>query len=298
MDKKQRKQNLNRLAIWAFDRGQKFFLTKDVRVAEKRGERLGMLMYRFDKKHRERTHANLDMIFPEWTPERRLEVAKGVFRHYGLVMGDFLRTPLRTDEELLETTEVIGMENFYEAEAVGKGVLVVTGHLGNFERFGHFCTATGRHIAVVARDANQSEMQERIAAVRAKTRVEFLSRGEAARPILVKLRRKELIGILPDQNSDESFIPFFGKPCGTVLGPAVLHQRTGAPILPAFCVRTGVGRYRVIVKPAIDIGNEEKDPEILMTQVNAVLESVIRDYPEQWLWMHDRWKTARKRGLL
>jgi len=298
MDKKRQKRNLNRLAIWAFDWGQKFFLTKDVRVAERRGEKLGMLMYRLDRKHRERTYANLEMIFPDWTPERRSEVAIGVFRHYGLVMGDFLRTPVRTDEELLETTEVEGMEHFHEAEAVGKGVLVVTGHLGNFERFGHFCTATGRHIAVVARDANQSEMQERIAAVRAKTRVEFLSRGEAARPILVKLRRKELIGILPDQNSDESFIPFFGKPCGTVLGPAVLHQRTGAPILPAFCVRTGVGRYRVIVKPAIDPLNEEKDPEALMTQVNAVLETVIRDYPEQWLWMHDRWKSARKRGFL
>jgi KDO2-lipid IV(A) lauroyltransferase len=298
MDKKRRKQTLNRLAIWAFDSGQKFFLTKDVEIAERRGARLGMLMYRFDRKHRERTYANLRMVYPEWSDERRKEVARGVFRHYGLVMGDFLRTPIRTDQEVLDTTEVEGMDHFFAAEAVGKGVLVVTGHLGNFERFGHFCTATGRHISVVARDANQSEMQERIAAVRAKTRVEFLSRGEAARPMLVKLRRKEIIGILPDQNSDEAFVPFFGRPCGTVLGPAVLHQRTGAPILPAFCVRTGVGKYRVIVKEPIDIENQEKDPAAIMANVNAVLESVIRDYPEQWLWMHDRWKSARRRGLV
>ncbi|AIE84250.1 lipid A biosynthesis acyltransferase [Fimbriimonas ginsengisoli Gsoil 348] len=284
--------------IWAFDRGQKRFLTKDVAVAERRGARLGMLFYRLDKKHRERTHSNLELAFPEWTPEKRDEVAKAVFRHYGLVMGDFLRTPMRTKEEVLETAEVEGFDNFLVAEAAGKGVLVVTAHLGNFERFGHYCTATGRHISVVARDANQSEIQERIAAVRANTGVEFISRGEAARPIMVKLRRKELIGLLPDQNTDEAFVPFFGKPCGTVLGPAVLHQRTGAPILPAFCVRTGVGRYKIIVKEPIDLENTENDREALMTQVNSVLESVIRDYPEQWLWMHDRWKSARLRGLL
>lgn len=298
MDKKRRKEILARAGIWAFDQGQKFFLTKDVAVAERRGERLGMLFYRLDRKHRERTYANLEMAYPEWSAERRDEVAKGVFRHYGLVMGDFLRTPVRTDQEVLESAEVFGLEHLTTAESVGKGVLVVTGHLGNFERFGHYCTASGRSIAVVARDANQSEMQDRIAKVRANTRVEFLSRGEAARPILVKLRRKELIGLLPDQNTDESFVPFFGKPCGTVLGPAVLHQRTGAPILPAFCVRTGVGRYRIIVKEPIDLENREKEPEAIMAQVNAVLESVIRDYPEQWLWMHDRWKSARRRGLL
>jgi KDO2-lipid IV(A) lauroyltransferase len=292
------KRFLNSLVLWAFDRGQKFFLTKDVAIAERRGARLGMLFYRLDKKHRERTYANLELAFPEWTQEKRHQVAQGVFRHYGLVMGDFLRTPIRTKDEVLETAEIEGFDHFLNAESVGKGVLVVTGHFGNFERFGHYCTATGRHIAVVARDANQGEIQDRIAAVRANTGVEFISRGEAARPIMVKLRRKELVGLLPDQNTDESFLPFFGKPCGTVLGPAVLHQRTGAPILPAFCARTGVGRYKIIVKEPIDLENTETDREVLMTSVNAVLESVIREYPEQWLWMHDRWKSARQRGLL
>jgi len=93
-------------------------------------------------------------------------------------------------------------------------------------------------------------------------------------------------------------VPFFGKPTGTVLGPAVLHQRTKAPILPAFCLRIGVGKYRIIVCEPIDLECKEEDQEMLMAQVNAVLESVIRDYPDQWLWMHDRWKSARRRNLL
>lgn len=130
------------------------------------------------------------------------------------------------------------------------------------------------------------------------TGMTVLSRGDSARPILKKLKHQEVVGILPDQNSDESYVPFFGKPCGTVLGPAVLHMRTGAPLLPAYCVRLAPGKYKTIVLEAIDLENRCDSPEELMTQVNAALESVIRQYPEQWLWMHDRWKNARKNNLL
>jgi len=190
------------------------------------------------------------------------------------------------------------MENFDEAESMGKGILALTGHMGNWERFGHWATSIGRHLSVVARDANQSDVQNRVAKIREHTGIEVLSQGNSARSILVKLRQKKIVALLPDQNADEIFVPFFGRMAGTVLGPAVLHQRTGAPLLPSYCVRTGVGKYRVIVRPAIDLENTVHDLAVVTTQVNAALESVIREYPEQWLWMHDRWKNARVRGLL
>jgi KDO2-lipid IV(A) lauroyltransferase len=297
MDEK-RKALLNKVALAAFDRAQGLFLKKDVAVTERRGEKLGLLLYRLDKKHRRRTVANLELAFPEWTSERRETVARDVFRHWGRVTGDFLRTPLRTNEELLANMEVEGQEYIALAEAAGKGIIACTAHLGNFERFGHWCTATGRPITVVARDANQGEMQARVARVRESSKVEFLSRGDSARAILSRLRKNGLVGLLPDQNTDESFVPFFGKPCGTVLGPAVLGVRTGAVLLPAFCVRTGVGRYRVIVRAPISTEGREKDPAAIMADFNRVLESVIRDYPDQYLWMHDRWKSARRGGLL
>lgn len=293
-----RKELLNRLGIWAFDRAQKLFLKKDVRISERRGERLGMLYYRLDKKHRERAHANLELAFPEWTSEERHRVAIESFRHYGRIGGDFFRSPLRTNQEVLDSAEVEGWENFYAAEAKERGVLVITAHLGNFERFAQFCHATGRNITVVARDANQPGIQERIMAIRNKTGIEFISRGDAARPMLVKLKRKELVGLLPDQNSTECFVPFFGQPAGTVLGPAVIHQRTGAPILPAFCIRTGPGKYRISIHPPIDLENTEENAEAIMAEVNAAIEREIRRAPEQYLWMHDRWKSARRRGML
>ena len=274
------------------------FLKQDVTVAERRGEKLGDFAFRVLKSRRERAISNLALAFPDWTDEQRYQTARKMFRHFGLVLADFMRTPLRTKEELLENTEVEGFEHYESAAARGKGIIACTAHLGNWERFGHWLVASGNSISVVARDANQGGVQKQVSKIRELTGVTVLSRGDSARPILVKLKRKEIVGILCDQNSDESFVPFFGKPCGTVLGPAVLHQRTGAVLLPSYCVRIGPGRYKVICREPVDIENELKDPAELMSRLNSVLESVIREYPEQWLWMHDRWKNARKRNLL
>ncbi len=181
---------------------------------------------------------------------------------------------------------------------MGKGVIFLTGHLGNWERAGHFVAASGRHLNVVARDANQDGVQAHVLRMRESTGVSVMSRGNSARQALVKLRKKELIGILADQNSLDSFVPFFGFPCGTVSGPSVLHRRTGAPICPAFCVWLGYNRYKLIFLPLVDPDNQEESIDALTARLNLVLESVIREYPRQWLWMHDRWKAARRQGLL
>jgi len=289
---------VNRFGLAAFGAGQKIFLKQDVGVAERRGEMLGNILFRALKSRRARTISNLTLAFPDWSEEQKANVARKMFRHFGLVIADFMRTPLRTNEELLANMEVVGFENYETAAAAGKGIIACTAHLGNWERFGHWLTATGRSISVVARDANQGDIQARVSKIRDLTGVTVLSRGDSARPILSKLKKKEIIGILCDQNSDESYVPFFGKPCGTVLGPAVLHQRTGAVLLPTYCIRTGRGKYKVIIKEPIDLERTIESADEVMAQLNAVLESVIREYPEQWLWMHDRWKNARKKNLL
>jgi KDO2-lipid IV(A) lauroyltransferase len=282
----------------AVDFAQKFFLMTDVEKAEQRGRKLGRLIYRLDGKRRKRAMSNLELAFPTWTVEQRVDLTRRMFEHFGIVAADFFRTPLRTNEELLANTEVEGIEHYESAHAMGRGIIACTGHFGNWERFGHWLMATGRTIAVVARDANQSEIQQRVSRIRSSSGVEVISRGDSAREIIKRLRRNEIIGILPDQNSEETYVPFFGKTCGAVLGPAVLHMRTGAPLVPAYCLRLGPGKYRVVICPPIDLMAQEKDANALTAQINAVLESVIREYPEQWLWMHDRWKSARRAGLL
>jgi len=296
--KRKRKELLNRLALGLFGVAQRSFERNDIAKAERRGARIGMILYRLDRKHREQTYRNLQIAFPEWGEREREDVARRCFQHFGIVLADFLRSAKRSDEELLAGIEIDGFEHVEAAEARDKGIIALTAHFGNWERFAHLCTAKGRDITVVARDADDGDLQTRVLEMREHTGMKVLSRGNAARGMLKVLRDKGIVGILPDQNSDECFVPFFGKPCGTVMGPAVLHQRTGATLLPCYCVRTGVGQYRAILLPAIDPENVEKDPVVLTAEANRVLESVVREYPEQYLWLHDRWRSARRRGML
>jgi KDO2-lipid IV(A) lauroyltransferase len=117
--------------------------------------------------------------------------------------------------------------------------------------------------------------------------------------LLQALREGRAIALLPDQSHKDVFIEFFGKPAGTALGPAVLAERTGAPMLPVFCYRIGPGRYRMDVLPPIEVDHDEEDRPLALTKAfTAELEGAIRAHPEQWLWFHDRWRSARQKGLL
>jgi KDO2-lipid IV(A) lauroyltransferase len=289
---------LLKIGTVAFRGAQKTFQRRDIVGAERLGEKLLVLGYKLDRKHRERAITNLILAFPEKSREEATALALETFRHFGRVMGDFLRSPSRTDEEVLASVEPRDLEPYLRANAQGKGVLAITGHLGNFERLAHWYQAQGYSMSVVARDANNEGMQQQVANIRGGRGLSMLSRGNSARDILRRIKNKETVGILPDQNADECFVPFFGKPCGTTLGPAVLHLRTGAPLVPGYCLRTGPGKYLVEIFEPMVYERGRAEPEQIMADLNAVLEGVIRRYPEQWLWLHDRWKSARRQGLL
>jgi KDO2-lipid IV(A) lauroyltransferase len=233
------------------------------------------------------------------TAKERESLALKVFEHFGIVAVDFVSTESRRPEELLASVDVEGWDHLERAIAVGKGVLLLTGHFGNWERFAHYGTLTGVEVSVVARDADHPGLQAKIARLRESAGMNVLSRGSAARAILGALKQRKVVGLLPDQNSAESFLPFFGRPTGTVLGPAVLHLRTGAPMIPLYCARVGVGRYRILIEQPLEpLPGVENVQEALMSSYNASLERAVREHPEQWLWFHDRWKSARQEGLL
>lgn len=289
---------LLKMGAIAFRGTQRSFQRRDVVAAERLGERMMVLGYRLDAKHRHRAIKNIQLAFPEKSRAEAEALALETFRHFGRVMGDFLRSPSRTDSEVLASVESCGLDPYLRANAKGKGVLAITGHIGNFERLAHWYQAQGYDMSVVARDANDAGLQEEVARIRGGRGLSMLSRGNSARAILQRIRNKETVGILPDQNADECFVPFFGKPCGTTLGPAILHLRTGAPLVPGFCLRTGPGKYKVEIFEPMEYERGKATPEQIMADINCVLEDVIRRYPEQWLWLHDRWKSARQAGML
>jgi KDO2-lipid IV(A) lauroyltransferase len=293
-----RREVEGRVGAWAFRMIQRWLGGKDLLGAEKIGERLGQLSYRLLKKRRLRALSNLELAFPEKSEEERRAIAKGVFEHFGRVMCDFVRTANRTPEEVLSSIQTRGLENLHQAIALGKGAIVVTGHFGNWERMAQFISLSGFKMSVIVRDANNEDLNNLVLELRKAAGVGIISRGNAARPVLTKLRNNEVIGILPDQNAGDAFIPFFGKTCGTAFGPAVLGERAGAPLVPIYCYRVGPGKYVYETHPPLEPVPGYPPSEGMMRAVNNSLEAMIRKYPDQYLWIHDRWKSARQQGLL
>ena len=268
---------------------------KDAIEADMAGAKLGRLAFRFAKKHRYRTRENLKLAFPEMDEAEREQLAIRVFEHFGRVTTDFLRIPSRSNEEVIAAMTSENLEGLDRLLQQGKGVIAITAHFGNWERMAQFYTAMGKPLAVVARDANAAGLNQLVNELRSKVGLEVIPRG-SGRQVLTTLRANRLVAILPDQNSGESFLPFFGHPCGTVLGPGVLALRTGAPVVTSFCYRTGPGTYHSVTGP--EIVSPDGTAEGLMGEVNKAIEAMIRQHPEQYLWLHDRWKSARQQGLL
>ncbi|MBS1706663.1 MAG: lysophospholipid acyltransferase family protein [Armatimonadetes bacterium] len=287
------------LGAGALSAAQHWLRNKTIEQAEVTGIRLGRIIMKASKSRRQRCLSNLKLAFPEMTLAERSALCQRVFEHYGIVTCDFLMASRRTPEMLEASVDVRGFEHVTRGLELGKGLIMITGHFGNWERLSAWISLHGYTLSVVARDTHNERINHLVNDLRSTTGTKVIPRGNAARPIIESLRRNELVGILPDQNSDEAFIPFFGHPCGTVLGPGVISERTESPVIPAWCVRVGPGKYEMTFQPPLAAEpSDGPKGEGMMRAINLALENQIRKYPEQWLWFHDRWRSARRQGLL
>lgn len=266
------------------------------------GTRLGRLAYHVARRQRRYAERNLRLAYGDaLTPRERDDRTRRVFENFGKTLIDFLRTPILRPEEMERL--VAGVEGWEWAEAArreGRGIIILTAHLGNWEFLGRWLVAQGLPLTVVAREPEDAAFGGFIRDLRENAGgYAVLNKGASARGLLSKLKRGEAVGILPDQNSGDLFVPFFGVPAGTVAGPASLALHTGALLLPSYCLREPDDRYRMLFLPPIPAeptGDRDADVTRVMTEVNRVLESVVRQYPDQWLWLHNRWKSAFEEG--
>lgn len=284
-------------AFWAFRKAQAWLAKKPPLEREKAGEKLGRMLFRASKKHRERAYRNFKLVFPEKTEAEMQTLAQRVFEHYGRTTADFLTSGTRDKETVASMVTVEGAEHLQQALDQGRGLLFITAHFGNWELMGQWMAYNGFPMHVIARDVRNSKLNQAVNDIRLKPGTKVLSRGNAARSILGVLKNNGVVGILPDQNENEIFIPLFGHIAGTVLGPGVIQARTQAVLLCAYCAYEGPGRYRIIFEPPLEPepGYETRG-EGMMRAIHGSLERMIMRYPEQWLWFHDRWKSARQRG--
>lgn len=265
-------------------------------AAEAAGRRLGRVYRLMDSRRRHLVRANLLHAFPERTPLEIEELSKAVFAHFGGMAADLLRSLEEPVEALLSRIEIRDPDIAREAAASKRGFFFLTSHLGNWEYGALAAAAIGFPMTVVARPLDNERLEARMRAFRGRAGNAVLPKAEAAREILRILRRGGAVGILADQHAsgaDAVRVPFFGRLASTTSAIARIADRTEALILPADVVRTGPGRYRLTFRPLVDVRRlppEERASVPLTARINRVIEAAIREHPEQWLWLHDRWR--------
>jgi len=226
--------------------------------------------------------------------QRVRQIRHECVRNLTRAMLTMLRLPAMSREEIIERLPARGWEYVEAALARGKGVLWVTAHFGNWELLGARTVAQGYPVVVVARDAAHAATAEVINLARESAGTRVIGR-EDVRAMLRTLRANEILGILPDQHVAEGgvVVDFMGRPAMTATGPANLAARTGCVILPAFCRYDADGSMQMEILPPLDlVDSGDRDHDLITnTQlINDAIGDYIRKYPDQWLWLHRRWR--------
>jgi KDO2-lipid IV(A) lauroyltransferase len=243
--------------------------------------------------------ANLTRAFPDWSPARRGGVAFASYRQMTRTLLEFLQMDRYGDDEIAERVEARNLEALDRAMGEGRGVVVLTGHLGNWEWIPRRVAAAGHRPAVVYMELHNPALSARMKALRG-SRATLIAADEI-RAALRWLRGGGLLGILMDQEpfpEDAVVAPFFGGPVLTHAGPLRLARLSGAAVFTVFARRVGPRRYRMRFDPFPL--SESAEPERALAEdaaeYNARLEAAIRAAPEQWLWTHRRWKRSGRLG--
>jgi KDO2-lipid IV(A) lauroyltransferase len=273
------------------------------RRARAAGRGVGELIFRLPTRFRRVALKNLKLVYgAQISDGERQRMARDVFRNFGETFAEFIKLPKLDREAVDRLASVEGEEHLREALKRGKGVLMVSGHFGNWEFLGRWLAVHGYPLNVVAHEARNPEVTRLMKNTREGTGAQVLFRGSSARAVLKALKQNQIVALLPDQNAADVFVPFLGVRTGTVDGPAIVHLKTQAPIVFAWCSRSeharssrlGLG-FDIRFEPAVSVestGDRGADIAQVMTLVNASLESQVRRRPTQWLWLHDRWKAT------
>jgi KDO2-lipid IV(A) lauroyltransferase len=241
---------------------------------------------------------NLALAFPDRTPEARAAILAAHYRELGRVASEYPRMPAMVHAPIgAYLGGVRGVEHLERARAAGRGALLLTGHYGNFEMLGAWLGRM-QPVDFVVKPLSNPHVDRWIESLRRAAGVGTLPLGAGVRGVYRALRANHWIALLADQDarSDGVFVPFFGRPASTPRGPAELAVRTGAPIVMGFGWRDADGRHQLEIGPTLTPDPGLADPEAavrdLTARHTAALEARVRERPEQWFWLHRRWKTA------
>ncbi|MBW2170585.1 MAG: lysophospholipid acyltransferase family protein [Deltaproteobacteria bacterium] len=261
------------------------------------GRFLGRGSFLANKKHREIALNNLTLAYSnEKSPSEIRILAKKIFGNLGQIVFEIAWFWRLDRRDFHKHFRIDGLSHFTNALKKNKGVLLLTAHFGNWELMTVFSGMTGYPVNIIYRPLDFQPMETFFVNLRTRFGGKLIPKNRSMRTILTVLKQGEAVGFLMDQNVDwyeGVFVEFFGRLACTNKGLALLALRTEAPVVPIFLVREGAG-FRVEIGqevPLVKTGDKTKDIEANTQQYNGVIEAFARRYPDQWFWVHQRWKT-------
>jgi KDO2-lipid IV(A) lauroyltransferase len=259
---------------------------------------LGRVFYLLHFRLRQVGMRNLGMALPEKSEPERSQILRGVFTSLGRQLAELCQFPKYTPENIDEVVVYDGLENYEQAYGRGKGVLFLTAHFGGWELSAFAHSLHGHWLHIVMRPMDNQYLDQMIEHYRTMHGNKTVAKDDFVRGLLAAMKAGETVGILMDTNMTPPqgvFVDFFGIPACTASGLARIALRTDAAVLPGFTIwDEALGKYRLRFDPALDLirtGDLEADIVANTQLFTKVIEDYVRKYPEQWLWVHRRWKT-------
>src|SRR3984957_18561376 len=267
-------------------------------LARAAGAMLGWVVYVALGRLRRVGQRNLAMAFPEKSEAERERILRGVYRSLGWQLAEFCLMQRYSLESAEKFIRYEGLENYLAARAKGKGVFVLTGHLGAWELSSFYHSLAGYPMSMVIRRLDNPLVDAFVNRIRSLHGNRVIHKDDFARGLLTAMQQGETVGILMDTNMTPPqgvFVPFFGVPACTASGLARVALKTEAAVLPWFLVwDRAEKRYVLHFGPELELirGSDAAENIVANTALfTATIESYIRRYPDQWLWVHRRWKT-------
>jgi KDO2-lipid IV(A) lauroyltransferase len=259
---------------------------------------IGRLGFHLARRQRQAGLHNLRMAFPDMSESERERILRGCFQNLGRLLVEFTHFPELNKTNISEFVVHDGLENYLDGLRRGRGVIFMTAHFGAWELSSFAHALYGYPLKFIVRTLDNKRVEGLISSYRTASGNLPIDRRNAGRDVLKALRQNQAVGILFDQNTTRSegvFAGFFDTPAATTPAIALFALRTGAAVVPGFLIwDTALQKHRLRLDPPvelIDTGDLDRDVLENTKLFNKILESYIRQYPDQWLWIHRRWKT-------
>jgi Kdo2-lipid IVA lauroyltransferase/acyltransferase len=267
-------------------------------LARAKGIALGLIVYLLHGRLRRVGMRNLALAFPEMTRRERRRILRGTYVSLGRQLAEVCLFPRYTRENVSQIVVYEGFENFERAFAKGKGVLFLTAHLGAWELSAFAHSLQGHPLAIVMRSLDNARVDSLIQSYRTMHGNRTVDKDDFVRGLLAAMRNGETVGILMDTNMTPPqgvFVEFFGIPACTASGLARIALRTDAAVVPGFTVwDSKLRKYILRFDAAVELvrtGDDQVDVVANTAKFTEIIEDYVRRYPDQWLWVHRRWKT-------